>query len=117
MSGEYWRVISCGLPMIEYLAHRKYIVLSDITFRNPMFQLFFVEYTKNLTIFLFIFQGEQDIVRCFCCDLGLAEWDAKDNAWREHARHNPKCWFLKSQKGDSYIKDIQFDWKKASCIP
>jgi hypothetical protein len=54
-----------------------------------MFQLFFVEYTKNLTIFLFIFQGEQDIVRCFCCDLGLAEWDAKDDAWREHARHNP----------------------------
>jgi hypothetical protein len=57
---------------------------------------------------LFIFQGEQDIVRCFCCDLGLAEWDAKDNAWREHARHNPKCWFLKSQKGESYIKAANY---------
>ena len=60
----------------------------------------------------YFYTGEQDIVRCFCCDLGLAEWDAKDNAWREHARHNPKCWFLKSQKGDSYIKEIQLDWKK-----
>ena len=81
-----------------------------------MFQLFLVEHNMILTIFLFCFQGEQDIVRCFCCDLGLAEWDVKDNAWREHARHNPKCWFLKSQKGESYIKEIQFDWKKASFI-
>ncbi|VDI75614.1 Hypothetical predicted protein [Mytilus galloprovincialis] len=60
----------------------------------------------------YFYTGENDIVRCFCCDLGLAEWDPKDNPWTEHARHNPKCWFLLSEKGEQFIENIQHDWKK-----
>lgn len=60
--------------------------------------------------------GDNDIVRCFCCDLGLAEWDPKDNPWTEHARHNPKCHFLKNKKGDEYIESIQQDWRKVSSL-
>ncbi|VDI74453.1 baculoviral IAP repeat-containing protein 6 (apollon), partial [Mytilus galloprovincialis] len=60
----------------------------------------------------YFYTGENDIVRCFCCDLGLAEWDPKDNPWTEHARHNPKCWFLLSEKGEQFIESIQQDWKK-----
>ena len=41
MSGENWNMISCGLPTIEYLAHRKYIVLNDITcLETPCFNCF-----------------------------------------------------------------------------
>ncbi|XP_071137536.1 putative inhibitor of apoptosis isoform X2 [Mytilus edulis] len=60
----------------------------------------------------YFYTGDNDIVRCFCCDLGLAEWDPKDNVWTEHARHNPKCHFLKNKKGDEYIENIQQDWRK-----
>jgi hypothetical protein len=37
--------------------------------------------------------GKDDIVRCFCCDLGLAEWDPSDDPWREHARHSHNAGF------------------------
>ncbi|CAC5394460.1 XIAP [Mytilus coruscus] len=60
----------------------------------------------------YFYTGENDIVRCFCCDLGLAEWDPKDDPWKEHARHNPKCWFLINEKGTVFIEFIQKDWKK-----
>ena len=57
--------------------------------------------------------GKDDIVRCFCCDLGLAEWDPSDDPWREHARHSHKCWFLNQMKGKEFIDEIQADWKRA----
>ncbi|XP_071136607.1 baculoviral IAP repeat-containing protein 3-like [Mytilus edulis] len=60
----------------------------------------------------YFYTGENDIVRCFCCDLGLAEWDPKDNPWTEHARHNPRCIFLLTEKGKQFIDDIQKDWRK-----
>ncbi|MDP0590368.1 MAG: baculoviral IAP repeat-containing protein [Candidatus Endonucleobacter bathymodioli] len=60
----------------------------------------------------FFYTGGRDIVRCFCCDLGLAEWDEKDNAWQEHARHSKYCWFLKREKGAEYIAAEQEEWMK-----
>lgn len=58
--------------------------------------------------------GKKDIVRCFCCNLGLAEWAGTDNPWTEHARHNPKCWFLRREKGQRFIDSIQEEWKKVN---
>ncbi|VDI00830.1 Hypothetical predicted protein [Mytilus galloprovincialis] len=58
------------------------------------------------------YTGKNDIVRCFCCNLGLAEWAGTDNPWTEHARHNPKCWFLRREKGQRFIDSIQEEWKK-----
>ncbi|VDI42650.1 Hypothetical predicted protein [Mytilus galloprovincialis] len=60
----------------------------------------------------YFYTGEADIVRCFCCDLGLAEWDAQDDPWVEHARHNCRCLFLKSEKGEDYVNEVQLRWKK-----
>ncbi|VDI28245.1 baculoviral IAP repeat-containing protein 7/8 [Mytilus galloprovincialis] len=60
----------------------------------------------------YFYTGEADIVRCFCCDLGLAEWDAQDDPWVEHARHNSRCLFLKREKGEDYVNDVQLRWKK-----
>ncbi|CAG2184551.1 BIRC2_3 [Mytilus edulis] len=36
----------------------------------------------------FYYTMDHDIVRCFCCDLGLSEWDENDSPWTEHARHS-----------------------------
>ena len=58
--------------------------------------------------------GNSDIVRCFCCDIGLAEWDPEDDPWEEHARHSPNCKFLKEKKGEPYINSVQAEWRKAS---
>ena len=59
-------------------------------------------------------KGEGDIVRCFCCDIGLAEWEEEDIAWEEHAKHSPGCPFLKEIKGEEYINTVQREWTKVS---
>ncbi|XP_063405407.1 uncharacterized protein LOC134688543 isoform X2 [Mytilus trossulus] len=58
------------------------------------------------------YTGKTDIVRCFSCNLGLAEWAETDDPWIEHARHNPKCWFLRREKGQPFIDKIQGEWQK-----
>ena len=80
----------------------------------------FALYSKNKffmsveSTILIVFPGEGDIVRCFCCDLGLAEWDPKDTPWMKHARHSPTCWYLINQKGEQYVHDIQAEWKRVT---
>ncbi|XP_062615881.1 uncharacterized protein LOC134277573 [Saccostrea cucullata] len=60
----------------------------------------------------FFFTGQQDIVRCFACDIGLAEWDETDDPWSEHARHSPHCKYLKKMKGQDFINRVQQEWRK-----
>ncbi|XP_062611236.1 baculoviral IAP repeat-containing protein 7-A-like isoform X2 [Saccostrea cucullata] len=60
----------------------------------------------------FFFTGQQDIVRCFACDIGLAEWDETDDPWSEHARHSPHCKYLKKMKGQDFINHVQQEWRK-----
>jgi hypothetical protein len=49
-------------------------------------------------MFIFIFlSGEGDVVRCFCCNLGLSEWAAADDPWIQKSHnHNPNI-FLTSK--------------------
>lgn len=67
---------------------------------------------KNLVMAGLFYTYEHDVVRCFCCDLGLSEWDIADDPWTEHARHSPNCWYLKRVKGQQYIDQVQEDWKR-----
>ncbi|CAC5382816.1 XIAP [Mytilus coruscus] len=67
---------------------------------------------RNLSESGYFYTGEGDIVRCFCCDLGLAEWDESDDPWTEHARHSPRCWFLLRTKGKDFVEKIQLAWRK-----
>ncbi|MDP0589270.1 MAG: hypothetical protein QS748_08800 [Candidatus Endonucleobacter bathymodioli] len=60
----------------------------------------------------FFYTGATDTVRCFCCDMGLADWEEKDNAWQEHARHVTNCQFLTQKKGAEYIAEEQKGWRK-----
>ncbi|KAK3091684.1 hypothetical protein FSP39_021852 [Pinctada imbricata] len=70
------------------------------------------QHYRNLIPAGFFYTGNSDIVRCFCCDIGLAEWDPGDDPWEEHARHSPNCKYLKEKKGESYINKIQAEWRK-----
>ncbi|OWF44702.1 Baculoviral IAP repeat-containing protein 3 [Mizuhopecten yessoensis] len=58
------------------------------------------------------YTGDQDIVRCFHCDIGLAEWNREDDPWLEHARHSHECHFLLRIKGHAYVNDVQREWSK-----
>lgn len=67
---------------------------------------------EDLVLCGFFYTGQQDIVRCFSCDIGLAEWDETDNPWSEHARHSPHCKYLKKMKGQDFINHVQQEWRK-----
>ncbi|XP_033739845.1 uncharacterized protein LOC117327115 [Pecten maximus] len=58
------------------------------------------------------YTGDQDIVRCFHCDIGLAEWNRDDDPWQEHARHSHECHFLLQTKGQAYVDHVQREWAK-----
>ncbi|XP_050983486.1 E3 ubiquitin-protein ligase XIAP-like isoform X1 [Labeo rohita] len=38
--------------------------------------------------------GPNDCVKCFCCGGLLAGWEPGDDAWGEHAKHYPNCFFI-----------------------
>lgn len=47
--------------------------------------------------------GIADYVKCFHCDFGLGTWVAGDDPWVEHAKYNPNCYFVYSNKGRGFI--------------
>ena len=55
----------------------------------------------------YFFKGEVDNVRCFFCDGGLRSWEHNDDPWLEHARWFPKCGYLRTKKGEEYVKEIR----------
>jgi baculoviral IAP repeat-containing protein 2/3 len=55
----------------------------------------------------FYFIGFGDTVKCYHCGLGLNHWGKKDKPWREHARWNPECLFVKLMKGESFIANCK----------
>ncbi|XP_030066010.1 E3 ubiquitin-protein ligase XIAP [Microcaecilia unicolor] len=40
------------------------------------------------------YTGPEDQVACFCCGGVLKNWEPGDQAWVEHKRHFPKCFFV-----------------------
>ena len=46
-------------------------------------------------------------MKCFFCDGGLRNWERNDDPWLEHARWFPKCGYLRTKKGEEYVKDIR----------
>lgn len=57
----------------------------------------------------FFYTGNNDIVRCFHCDLGLKNWKSDDIPFIEHARHSKKCRFVKDKKELYLIATVQDD--------
>lgn len=40
------------------------------------------------------YTGVDDQVACFCCGGKLRNWEPCDQAWSEHSRHFPRCFFV-----------------------
>lgn len=60
------------------------------------------------------FLGNGDCVRCFYCDMGLRHWEPNDDPWEEHARWYPRCSYMQTVKGESYIQEIQRKYGRVS---
>ncbi|XP_036404910.1 E3 ubiquitin-protein ligase XIAP [Megalops cyprinoides] len=59
--------------------------------------------------------GEQDRVRCFCCGGRLGAWEPGDEAWKEHERHYPHCFFILGH--DVGNQPSQVPPERAGCPP
>ncbi|XP_070202760.1 baculoviral IAP repeat-containing protein 7-B-like [Littorina saxatilis] len=53
------------------------------------------------------YAGYGDCVRCFFCGGGLKNWEAPDDPWIEHARHFPKCTYIRARKGHRFVELVQ----------
>ncbi|XP_021365123.1 uncharacterized protein LOC110457943 isoform X2 [Mizuhopecten yessoensis] len=60
----------------------------------------------------FFYTGDDDVVRCFHCDIGIGGWDLTSDPWTEHARYSPDCPFLRNIKSQEWIDNIQANWRQ-----
>ncbi|KAJ8316925.1 hypothetical protein KUTeg_004829 [Tegillarca granosa] len=51
--------------------------------------------------------SQGDKCKCFYCGGILYDWEPNDDIWEEHAKWFPECPYLKLQKGDNFIQDVQ----------
>lgn len=54
----------------------------------------------------FYYTQKHDQTICYCCGGGLKDWQLGDDPWEEHARWFPKCQYLHTVKGASFIKHL-----------
>ncbi|XP_052812106.1 uncharacterized protein LOC128239484 isoform X1 [Mya arenaria] len=60
----------------------------------------------------FFFTGEDDLVRCYECGIGLKDFSEGDDPLREHAQHAPRCRFIADYFGsqaniDAYTRRME----------
>ncbi|KAK3097987.1 hypothetical protein FSP39_015077 [Pinctada imbricata] len=82
------------------------------SFRTPNTPQILIMKMYDIVVAGFFFTGESDIVRCFCCDMGLAEWMEEDVPWEEHAKHSPRCPYLIEEMGEEFISRVQAQWSR-----
>ncbi|KAK2182415.1 hypothetical protein NP493_354g00014 [Ridgeia piscesae] len=55
----------------------------------------------------FYYTGIEDSVKCFSCNGTLRNWEREDDAWTEHARWFPRCNYVRTVKGEPFIRSVQ----------
>lgn len=55
----------------------------------------------------FFYTQKGDRVICFCCGLGLCQWEEDDVPWEQHALHRGECEYLQLLKGLEYITSVK----------
>lgn len=53
------------------------------------------------------YAGYGDCVLCYSCGIGLRHWTRMDNAWIEHARWRPTCFYVRRIQGVEFITVAQ----------
>jgi E3 ubiquitin-protein ligase XIAP len=54
----------------------------------------------------FYYTGVGDKVCCYYCGGGLKDWEEEDDPWENHAMWYGKCKYVKTVKGDLFIKKM-----------
>ncbi|WAR08101.1 BIR7A-like protein [Mya arenaria] len=70
----------------------------------------------RMVVYGLFYTGQQDLVRCYHCGIGLMDWSDGDEPLFEHIRHSPNCLFLRQkilQRLRGTMK--QADHKTTSC--
>ncbi|XP_071112519.1 baculoviral IAP repeat-containing protein 7-B-like isoform X6 [Haliotis cracherodii] len=62
----------------------------------------------------FFYTGFGDSVKCFSCGGALRNWQKDDDPWIEHARWFPRCPYVRQQKGNEFVDDIEANFRNAS---
>ena len=52
--------------------------------------------------YIFI-SGTENRTSCFHCGIVLANWQAADCVWEEHAKYSPKCLYVTHIKGVEFV--------------
>jgi len=52
--------------------------------------------------YIFI-SGTENRTSCFHCGIVLANWQAADSVWEEHAKYSPKCLYVTHIKGVEFV--------------
>ncbi|KAK2177280.1 hypothetical protein NP493_608g00023 [Ridgeia piscesae] len=55
----------------------------------------------------FYYTGIGDSVKCFSCHGTARNWQREDDPWTEHARWFPSCNYVRTVKGDAFIRSVQ----------
>ncbi|KAK2159126.1 hypothetical protein NP493_1745g00011 [Ridgeia piscesae] len=55
----------------------------------------------------FFYTGIADCVKCFSCNGTLRSWEKRDDPWTEHARWFPRCNYVRTVKGEAFIRSVQ----------
>ncbi|MGL5961636.1 MAG: RING-HC finger protein [Cetobacterium sp.] len=55
----------------------------------------------------FYYTGIGDKVCCYYCGGGLKDWEEEDDPWENHAMWYGKCKYVKTVKGDDFIKKMK----------
>ncbi|XP_052809867.1 uncharacterized protein LOC128238227 [Mya arenaria] len=57
----------------------------------------------RMVVFGLFYTGQQDLVRCYHCGIGLKDWSDGDEPLFEHIRHSPNCLFLRELLGEQLL--------------
>ncbi|XP_060599289.1 baculoviral IAP repeat-containing protein 3-like [Ruditapes philippinarum] len=55
----------------------------------------------------FFYTGNQDLVRCFQCGIGLKDWTKEDDPMNEHIQHSTSCSFLVQKFGKHELDQMK----------
>lgn len=53
---------------------------------------------------VYIGDGKNDQMACFCCGNGLKNWEDDDDPWIEHSRFFPDCAYIRLYKGNDFVE-------------
>lgn len=67
---------------------------------------FFKQNPEQLALAGFYYTGIGDQVLCFCCGVGVKDWEPDDDPWEQHAIWYPNCNHLHKVKGTKYVREI-----------